>query len=48
MNGFEKPFRKKTDPKNRKDGKNESENAACDHKITSEKWKYSSSRKLGI
>ena len=30
MNGLEKPFRKKSDPKNRKNTKNQSENAACD------------------
>ena len=31
MNGLEKPFRK-TDPKNRKNSKNQSEIAACEQK----------------
>ena len=37
MNGLEKPFRKKSDPKNRKNCKNQSEIAACEQKTTSEK-----------
>ena len=32
MNGLEKPFRKKSDPKNRKNSKNQSEIAACEKK----------------
>ena len=32
MNGFGKPFRKKSDPKNRKNSKNQSEIAACEQK----------------
>ena len=32
MNGLEKPFRKKSDPKNRKNSKNHSEIAACEQK----------------
>ena len=32
MNGLEKPFRKKSDPKNRKNSKNQSEIAACEQK----------------
>ena len=33
MNGLEKPFRKKTDPKNRKNTKNQSEIAACEQPL---------------
>ena len=36
MNGLEKLFRKKSDPKNRKNSKNQSEIAACEQKTTSE------------
>ena len=32
MNGLGKPFRKKSDPKNRKNSKNQSEIAACEQK----------------
>ena len=32
MNGLEQPFRKKSDPKNRKNSKNQSEIAACEQK----------------
>ena len=41
MNGLEKPFRKKSDSKNRKNSKNQSEIAACDKK-TSEKANFCS------
>ena len=37
MNGLRKPFRKETDPKNRKNSKNQSEIAAFEQKTTSEK-----------
>ena len=37
MNGLGKPFRKKSDPKNRKNSKNQSEIAACEQKTTTEK-----------
>ena len=38
MNGLVKPFRKKSDPKNRKkNSKNQSEIAACEQKTTSKK-----------
>ena len=37
-----KPFRKKSDPKNRKNSKNQSEIAASEQKITSEKAKFCS------
>ena len=42
MNGLGKPFTKKSDPKNRKNSKNQSEIAACEQKITSEKAKFCS------
>ena len=40
MNGLEKPFRKKTDPKNQ--SKNQSEIAACEQKTTSKKANFCS------
>ena len=42
MNGLEKPFRKKSDPKNRKNSKNQSAIAACEQKTTSEKANFCS------
>ena len=42
MNGLRKPFRKKSDPKNRKQRKNQSEIAACEQKTTSEKANFCS------
>ena len=42
MNGLGKPFRKKSNPKNRKNCKNQSEIAACEQKTTSEKAKFCS------
>ena len=40
-----KPFRKKSDQKNRKkNSKNQSEIDACEQKISSEKWKFSSNK----
>ena len=42
MNGLEKSFRKKSDPKNRKNSKNQSEIAACEQKTTSEKANFCS------
>ena len=42
MNGLEKPFRKKSDPKNRKKSKNQSEIAACEQKITTDKANFCS------
>ena len=35
MNGLGKPFRKKSDPKNRRNSKYQSEIAACEQKTTS-------------
>ena len=42
MNGLEKPVRKKSDPKNRKNCRNQSEIAACEQKTTSEKANFCS------
>ena len=43
MNGLEKPFRKKSDLKNwKKNGKNQSEIAACEQKTASEKANFCS------
>ena len=43
MNGLGKPFRKKSDPKNRKkNSKNQNEIAACEQKTTSEKANFGS------
>ena len=42
MNGLEQPFRKKSDPKNRKNSKNQIEIAACEQKTTSEKTNFCS------
>ena len=42
MNGLWKPFRKKSDPKNRKNYENQSEIAACEQKTTSEKANFCS------
>ena len=48
MNGLGKPFRKKSDPKNRKNSKNQSELAACENKTSSEKAKFSSNTILSL
>ena len=42
MNGLGKPCRQKSDPKNRKNSKNQSEIAACEQKTTSEKANFCS------
>ena len=42
MNGLRKPFRKKSDPKNRKNRKNRSKISACEQKTTSEKANFCS------
>ena len=42
MNGLGKPFRKKSDPKNRKNSKHRSEIDACEQKTTSEKANFCS------
>ena len=42
INRLWKPFRKKSDPKNRKNCKNQSEIAACEQKTTSEKANFCS------
>ena len=48
MNGLGKPFRKKSDPKNRKNSKNQSEIAACEQKITREKANFCSNTVLSL
>ena len=40
MNGLEKPFRKKADPKIENSSKSHSEIPACEQKTTSEKAKF--------
>ena len=40
MNGLVKPFRKKSDPKKRKNSKNQSQIAACEQKTNSEKANF--------
>ena len=42
MNGLGEPFRKISDPKNRKNSKNQSEIAACEQKTTTEKPNFCS------
>ena len=42
MNGLGKPVRKKSDPKNRKNSKNQSEIAACEQKTATEKPNFCS------
>ena len=42
MNGLGKPFRKKSDPKNRKNSKNHSYIAACEQETTTEKPNFCS------
>ena len=42
MKGLEKPFRKESDPKNRKNSKNQIEVAACEQKTTTDKANFCS------
>ena len=42
LNALRKPFRKKSDSKNRKNSKNQSEIAACEQKTTTEKPNFCS------
>ena len=42
MNRLEKPFRKKSNPKNRKNSKNQSEISACEQKTTTDKANFCS------
>ena len=42
VNGLGKPVRKKSDPKNRKNSKNQSEIAACEQKTTTKKPNFCS------
>ena len=46
MTELGKPFRKKSDPKNRKNSKNQIEIAACEQKATSEKANFCSNTVL--
>ena len=48
LNGLGKPFRKKSDPKNRKHCKNQSEIAACEQKTTSKKANFCSNTVLSL
>ena len=48
MNELGKPFRNKSDPKNRKNCKNRSEIAACEQKTTSEKANFCSNTVLSL
>ena len=48
MNGLEKSFRKKSYPKNRKNSKNQSEIAACEQKITTDKANFCSNTILSL
>ena len=42
MSELEKPFREKSDPRNRKNSKNQSEIAACEQKTTTDKANFCS------
>ena len=48
MNGLEKPFRKKSDPENRKNSKNQSEIAACEQKTTTDKANFCSNTAFSL
>ena len=48
MNGLGKSFRKKSDPKNRKNSKNQSEIAACEQKTTNEKANFCSNNVFSL
>ena len=48
MNGLEKPFRKKSDPKNRQNSKNQTEIAACEQKTTTDKANFCSNTVLSL
>ena len=48
MNGLGKPFQKKSDTKNRKNCKNQSEIAACEQKTTCEKANFCSNSVLSL
>ena len=48
INGLEKPFRKKSDPKNWKNSKYQSQIAACEHKTTSKKANFFSNTVFSI
>ena len=48
MIGLEKPLRKKSNPRNRKNSKNQSEIAACEQKSTSQKANFSSNNVFSL
>ena len=48
MNGLEKPFRRKSDPKNRKNSKNQIEIAACEQETTNDKANFCSNTVLSL
>ena len=48
MNGLEKPFRKKSDPKKRKNSKNQNQISACEQKTTSEKANFCSNTDFSL
>ena len=48
MNGLGRPSRKKSDPKNRKNSKNQSEIAACEQKTTTEKPNFCSNTSFSL
>ena len=48
MIGLEKPFRKKSDPKNRKNSKNQSEIAACEQKTIPDKANFCSNTLISL
>ena len=48
VNGLGKPFRKKSDPKNRKNSKNLSEIAACERRTSSEKANFCSNNVFSL
>ena len=48
VNRLGKPFRKKSDPKNRKNSKNQSEIAACEQKTTTEKPNFCSTTVVSL
>ena len=48
MKGLGKPLREKSDPKNRKNSKNQSEIAACEQKITGETTNFCSNSVISL
>ena len=48
MNGLGKSFRKKSDPKNRKNSKNQNEIAACEQKTNTDKANFCSNAAFSL